>query len=342
MRSSLRHPSWFRFRGARYRKNVAGCGLTTFPRQDRAFAATLPCLFPASFESEPACSVGSGPSGSEAPYTLPPWLRGRPGRNDRAVHLRAEDGPAAVVLEPGLVVLRQALSREEQVALAAEAWDFGARTVGPSDPSGHGFFEEDGGLRGPMGSRGRIFEACCKLPSRLSESLLKASASWVRCARAADATMPKHEASHLLLLYYRVGGTLGFHRDEQANDGTGAEPVVNLSLGAEIDFALRHEHSDVARVVTLRSGDVLLFGGPCRRLLHAVAATRAVPDTVLPADAGDGRLSFTLRHAPEVTGHEYLYADFRPQPEDPKRKLTGDELLLGSDEAQRRLRKMSS
>merc|ERR1712226_1285294 len=114
--------------------------------------------------------------------------------------------------------------------------------------------------------------------------------------------MPRHEASHLLLLYYMQGGTLGFHRDEQANDGTGQEPVVNLTLGGDIDFAFRHHHADVARVVTLRSGDVILFGGPCRKILHAVVATRGVPDNVLPPAAGNGRLSFTLRHAPEVLG----------------------------------------
>lgn len=154
--------------------------------------------------------------------------------------------------------------------------------------------------------------------------------------------MPRHEASHLLLLYYRDGGTLGFHRDEQANDGTGEEPIVNLSLGGEMDFAVRHEHTDPSRVVTLRSGDVILFGGPCRKLLHAVVATRAhaADEGVLPAEAGGGRLSFTLRHAPEVRGYEHLYADFRPQATDPGRRPTGDERLLGVDEAARRLTAM--
>eukprot|EP00933_Yihiella_yeosuensis_P037436 TRINITY_DN31382_c0_g1_i1.p1 TRINITY_DN31382_c0_g1~~TRINITY_DN31382_c0_g1_i1.p1 ORF type:complete len:320 (+),score=61.25 TRINITY_DN31382_c0_g1_i1:52-960(+) len=273
----------------------------------------------------------------QRPYNLPPWMKGRPGRNDEAVHLLAEaSGGKPVVLEPGLVVLRNALDRTQQVELAKAAWMIGSGEW----KTDHCFFEDDGSLRGPKGSRGRVFDACSNFPPLLSEVLVSHCSEWVERARLADAAMPKHKASHLLLLYYRECGTLGFHRDEQANDGTGDEPVVNLSLGSEMDFAVRHEHSEVARVVTLQSGDVILFGGPCRKILHAVLDTKAVAESVLPLEAGTGRLSFTLRHAPEVLGFEHLYADFRPQLEDPKQKVTGDELLLGQEEAAKRLHKM--
>jgi len=274
----------------------------------------------------------------ETEYELPAWLKGRPHRNDAAVKVAAQPSSpgAAVVLEPGLVVLREAMDTDQQIALASEAWAVGRRKHNPV----HSFFERDGTLRGPKGSRGRIFDACSSFPQGFSDILLPACSEWVLRARRADRSMPAHRASHLLLLYYRSGGTLGFHRDEQANDGTGNEPVVNLTLGAEVDFAVRHEHADVARVITLRSGDVIMFGGPCRRLLHAVVATRSQVSSVLPADAEGGRLSFTLRHAPEVLGKEHLYADFRPQADDPRRKTTGDEVLLGTEEAAKRLRKM--
>lgn len=271
-------------------------------------------------------------------YRLPDWLRGRPGRTDEAVHLSAEPVVPGepVVLEPGLVVLRGALCREDQVVLAANAWEAGCSRHN----SEHSFFEADGSLRGPKGRRGRIFDSCTKFDESLTGRLLPACADWVRRVRAVDPMMPHHHATHLLLLYYPRGGSLGFHRDEQANDGTGDEPVVNLSLGDEMDFAVRHSHADVARVVTLRSGDVILFGGPCRRILHAVVDVRP-GDNVLPPEAAGGRLSFTLRHAPEVCGHEHLYQDFRPQADDPGTRATGDELLLGGDESVRRLSMMS-
>lgn len=272
------------------------------------------------------------------PYRLPDWLCGKPGRTDEALHLLAEPHAPGVpvVLEPGLAVLRGALCLEDQVAVGQNAWEAGCGRHNVK----HSFFETDGSLRGPKGRRGRIFDSCTQFNESMTSRLLPACADWVRRARAVDPAMPHHQATHLLLLYYRRGGTLGFHRDEQANDGTGVEPVVNLSLGGEMDFALRHSHTDVARVITLRSGDVILFGGPCRHILHAVVDVRA-GSNVLPPEAIGGRLSFTLRHAPEVHGREHLYQDFRPQAEDPGRRATGDELLLGMEEATRRLRKMS-
>eukprot|EP00747_Dinoflagellata_sp_TGD_P195286 gnl/TRDRNA2_/TRDRNA2_63728_c0_seq1.p1 gnl/TRDRNA2_/TRDRNA2_63728_c0~~gnl/TRDRNA2_/TRDRNA2_63728_c0_seq1.p1 ORF type:complete len:308 (-),score=29.59 gnl/TRDRNA2_/TRDRNA2_63728_c0_seq1:58-981(-) len=277
--------------------------------------------------------------GYSRPYRLPAWLRSKPERNHAAVWLEAEPRTPGdpLVLEPGLVLLREALGRREQIALAAEAWETGCGHRNP----GHSFFEADGSLRGPKGTRGRIFDACSHFSPALTELLLPACADWVKAACVADTAMPQHKASHLLLLYYPHGGTLGFHRDQQANDGTGEEPVVSLSLGSEADFAVRHDHSEVARVFTLRSGDVLLFGGPCRGLLHAVVETRGAR-SVLPAGAGYGRLSFTLRHAPEVLGHEHLYQDFRPQQCDPRHMSTGDEMLLGAEEAARRLKAMRS
>ena len=245
-------------------------------------------------------------------------------------------GAGVHVLEPGLALLRGAVGSAAQREVAAACWSAGRRH------RKHSFFDADGALNGPKATRGRAFDACERF-GPLGARLVASCGDWVRAARAADPFMPAHTASHLLLLYYRAGGTLGFHRDEQANDGTGEEPVVSLSRGASADFALRHRHSEPARVVTLHSGDVLLFGGPCRRLLHAVVATHSSEGGgILPDAAGaDARLSLTLRHAPEVRGHEHLYQTFLPQLDDERRERTGDEALLGRDEARRRLRRMT-
>ena len=269
-------------------------------------------------------------------YALPAWLRGRPGRSDEAFYV-ACTAHGAHVLEPGLVLLRGAVCTAEQRSLAAACWAAGCGRANPE----HSFFSADGALNGPKARRGRVFDACEHFTGGLGARLMAGCDGWVREARATDAAMPQHTPTHLLMLYYRSGGTLGFHRDEQANDGTGDEPVVSLTLGASADLALRHEHTDPARVLTLHSGDVLLFGGPCRRMLHAVAATHGVADGVLPEAAGAGaRLSLTLRHAPEVCGHEHLYRTFRPETDDVRRAPTGDERLLGEEEARRRLRRM--
>jgi alkylated DNA repair dioxygenase AlkB len=270
-------------------------------------------------------------------YQLPAWLRNRPGRSDEAVLLE-EIAPAPasrpLLLEPGLVLLRSALSFTEQRRAAAAVWE--------ASSGEHGFFLPDGSLSGPKGRRGRVFDAAHAFPS-LRDTLVPRCAEWVRAARAADGALPAHATTHVLMLYYKAGATLGFHRDEQANDGSDDAPVVSLSLGAEAHFAWRHAHADAAHVLALRSGDALLFGGPCRRMLHAIVDTLpTAPSGVLPAAAGGGRLSVTFRHAPEVCGQEHLYRAFRPEADDPNRATTGDELLLGDEEARERLRRMVS
>eukprot|EP00927_Polykrikos_kofoidii_P043604 TRINITY_DN37683_c0_g1_i1.p1 TRINITY_DN37683_c0_g1~~TRINITY_DN37683_c0_g1_i1.p1 ORF type:complete len:304 (-),score=30.20 TRINITY_DN37683_c0_g1_i1:407-1318(-) len=267
---------------------------------------------------------------SDVPYVLPTWLC-RPDRCNSAVRLPY--GPGTQYVEPGLVVVRGVVAPATQRKLAAEAWAAGTGCRNPN----HTFFEKDGTLRGPKGSRGRIFDALSNFDARLTGLLLPACEGAVETALAVDSRMPSHCSTHLLLLFYRTGGTLGFHRDVQANDGTGEEPVVNISLGGDMDFAVRHDHSEVARVLTLCSGDVVLFGGPCRKILHAVVDTRRDPISLVPCG---GRLSFTLRHAPEVLGQEHLYKHFRPQREDPHRRTTGDHHILGEEEAEKRLRAM--
>jgi hypothetical protein len=58
---------------------------------------------------------------------------------------------------------------------------------------------------------------------------------------------------------------LGFYE----NDGKSDHPVVNIIcigavIGALCCFGFKHKDDDLDRLVTLRSGDILLFGGPCR------------------------------------------------------------------------------
>jgi hypothetical protein len=117
-----------------------------------------------------------------------------------------------------------------------------------------------------------------------------------------------------------------------AQDGQSECPVVSVSLGNSCDFLYRDETKDDALKVVLRSGDVLLFGGPSRHILHSVSTVHE--DTCSPellevqrrALAGappklDGdaavidpsalkpprsfRLNLTFRHAPELLGQEH-------------------------------------
>jgi DNA oxidative demethylase len=91
---------------------------------------------------------------------------------------------------------------------------------------------------------------------------------------------------------------MGSHVDRDEADFTA--PVVSVSLG---DDAVLHVgglvRSDPKSRVTLRSGDVLLFGGPARLCHHGI--DRVHPGTSLLLPAG-GRINLTMRRVTKFSG----------------------------------------
>lgn len=92
---------------------------------------------------------------------------------------------------------------------------------------------------------------------------------------------------------YAPGAHLGLHQDgEDPSDA----PVVTISLGDSCVFRLTGVDRRTAPFtdVELRSGDLLVFGGPNRRIYHGVPK---VLDGTTPDSLGlpPGRLSITLR-----------------------------------------------
>ena len=92
---------------------------------------------------------------------------------------------------------------------------------------------------------------------------------------------------------YEPEARLGLHQDaEEPSDA----PVVTISLGDACVFRFAGVDRRTAPFtdVELRSGDLLVFGGPIRRIHHGVP--KVLPDTA-PAGLGlpPGRLSITVR-----------------------------------------------
>jgi alkylated DNA repair protein (DNA oxidative demethylase) len=92
---------------------------------------------------------------------------------------------------------------------------------------------------------------------------------------------------------YAPGARLGLHQDgEEPSDA----PVVTISLGDTATFRLAgvDRRTGPFDDVELRSGDLLVFGGPARRVFHGVPK---VADGTAPDGLGlpPGRLSITLR-----------------------------------------------
>jgi alkylated DNA repair protein (DNA oxidative demethylase) len=92
---------------------------------------------------------------------------------------------------------------------------------------------------------------------------------------------------------YGPGAHLGLHQD---GEEPSSAPVVTISLGDSCTFRMAgvDRRTGPFTDVDMRSGDLLVFGGPNRRIFHGVP--KVFPDTA-PSDLDlpPGRLSITIR-----------------------------------------------
>lgn len=106
-------------------------------------------------------------------------------------------------------------------------------------------------------------------------------------------TDPSFAPDAVIVNYYADGAHLGLHQD---GEEPSPAPVVTISLGdtCTFRFAGVDRRTGPFTDVELRSGDLLVFGGPSRRVFHGVPKVR--PDTA-PAGLGlpPGRVSITVR-----------------------------------------------
>lgn len=94
-----------------------------------------------------------------------------------------------------------------------------------------------------------------------------------------------------LVNLYRAGARMGLHqdRDEAELDA----PVLSVSLGDDAIFRIGgNTRRSQSRSVTLRSGDVLVFGGEARLAFHGIDRVIANTSALVP---GGGRVNLTLR-----------------------------------------------
>jgi DNA oxidative demethylase len=95
-----------------------------------------------------------------------------------------------------------------------------------------------------------------------------------------------------LINFYDDSAKMGLHQDR--DEGDFSAPVVSVSLGDDAQFRIGgvQKGGPTARI-RLRSGDVLVFGGPSRLAWHGI--DRIYPGTSLLLARG-GRINLTLRH----------------------------------------------
>ncbi|MBQ0826785.1 alpha-ketoglutarate-dependent dioxygenase AlkB family protein [Streptomyces tagetis] len=115
--------------------------------------------------------------------------------------------------------------------------------------------------------------------------------------RAVADTLGAHEVPEApydiaLVNFYGPGARMGMHRDA---DEHADAPVVSVSLGDTCVFRFGNPGTRTRPYtdVTLRSGDLFVFGGPSRYAYHGVPR---VYEGTAPAGSGlTGRLNITLR-----------------------------------------------
>jgi alkylated DNA repair protein (DNA oxidative demethylase) len=95
-----------------------------------------------------------------------------------------------------------------------------------------------------------------------------------------------------LINRYRVGSSMGMHRDADERDFS--QPIVSFSLGLPITFKLGGVSRGGSTLrTTLHHGDVMIMGGPARLAYHGVGKLRAGRHPRI----GEYRLNLTFRVA---------------------------------------------
>jgi len=119
---------------------------------------------------------------------------------------------------------------------------------------------------------------------------------FAQIARAAAADAGFEMAPDLCIMnYYTADAKMGVHQDKDERPETIAAgiPIVSVSLGDAARFVIGGlTRKEPTSPVVLRSGDVLVMGGPSRLRFHGV--TRILPGTA-PEGTGPGRFNLTFR-----------------------------------------------
>jgi alkylated DNA repair protein (DNA oxidative demethylase) len=111
-----------------------------------------------------------------------------------------------------------------------------------------------------------------------------------------DRDAQSYQPDVALINFYDTAAKLGMHQDK---DERSDDPIVSLSIGDDCIFRFGNTENRGRPYtdITLRSGDLFVFGGPSRFAYHGVP--RIMPNTAPPAvGVTNARLNLTLR----VTG----------------------------------------
>ncbi|KAL6064274.1 2OG-Fe(II) oxygenase superfamily-domain-containing protein [Balamuthia mandrillaris] len=210
----------------------------------------------------------------------------------------AREQATVEILQPGLVLLRNVIDLDTQRWFVQECFRLGEG----KDESSPGFFTRQGNLlKLNMGTRGRLIEPISSFPPRFAEQCQ----NYLSMAMAVDGALPPMTPTTTLVNFYTEGATFKPHKDSedpQLVQQKKGKPIVSLTIGLSADFGYKDHYEDEHfNVVRLNSGDVIIFGGPSRMIVHTVlqVVPKTMPAALRHYMLRNGRLNITFR---EVSG----------------------------------------
>ena len=203
--------------------------------------------------------------------------------------------PAIKELLPGFVHLPKVLP----LALQQQLLDTACLVTAPQSGCSGGWYRFESGSTLPRlndGNKARFWDVIEKFPDDfggLGKQLAELAAVSPDLAQPAADFQPRVGA----LNFYTGKGRMNWHKDDY-NFAKKARPIVMACLGDTAEFGYKMRASDPDASVYLESGDVIVFGGPARDLVHAllrVLPRSTPPELRFPSMPGSGRVSITWR-----------------------------------------------
>jgi len=148
--------------------------------------------------------------------------------------------------------------------------------------------------------KGRCFRKIDECPA----SMLAKTKEIKRVMEERSATFVYKDFTHVLLNAYPSSVGMAWHQDDTgSHDGDAAAPVYTLSLGNSAVFVYRTFKKDVDHIVKLNSGDLLVFGGSMRRMVHCLR------EVIVDSFEGCNlRYNLTFRTCSTLSDEEYANA----------------------------------
>ena len=194
-----------------------------------------------------------------------------------------------VIRSDGLVILKWAMDLETQQWLLDQAMEKGERRGG--------FYEvqPSGRARLNQGHRGRVVAQTADFPPQWTELCMR----YLRVAQGmCPALQCDYNPTTCLVNFYDEQAEFKWHKDSENPERIRTQttrPIVSLSVGDTAVFGFKPDYDADHETVKLESGDVFVFGGRWRMMVHSVLQIlpKTRPTALRMPHAG--RLNVTFR-----------------------------------------------